>query len=153
MESFSSASVAYLHYLSFMVCFGALIFERNSIKTDPSRQETISIVVADVVYGIAGIILLTSGIFRVIKYGQGSDFYTENPVFWSKVIIFALIGSLSIYPTVTYLRWSMPLIKGDLPSISLNLVKRLKLIINIELIGFSLIPFFATLMARGIGLN
>jgi len=27
------------------------------------------------------------------------------------------------------------------------------LIINIELIGFSLIPFFATLMSRGVGLN
>ena len=68
VDLLKSASVAYIHYLSFMICFGALIFERNSIKTDPNRQETISIVVADVVYGIAGIILLTSGIFRVIKY-------------------------------------------------------------------------------------
>ena len=110
-------------------------------------------VVADVIYGIAGIALLISGIYRVIKFGQGSDFYTQNPIFWSKIIIFALIGSLSLYPTITYILWAIPLSKGELPEVTTNLVARLKLIINIEIFGFTLIPFFATLMARGIGLN
>ena len=153
MEKISSASVAYIHYLSFMVCFGALIFERISIKESPSKQESISMIVADVVYGIAGIALLITGIYRVIKFGQGSDFYTENPVFWMKIILFALVGSLSLYPTITYILWAIPISKGKLPEVTANLVARLKLIINIELAGFSLIPFFATLMSRGIGAN
>ena len=110
-------------------------------------------VAADIVYGIAGVALLISGIYRVIKYGQGSDFYTHNPIFWTKIIIFALVGSLSLYPTFTYISWAIPLSKGKLPNVSSNLVSRLKLIINIELIGFSLIPLFATFMARGIGLS
>ena len=146
-----SASVAYIHYLSFMVCFGALIFERISLKADPTRQEAISMVVADIIYGIAGVALLVSGIYRVIKYGNGSEFYTQNPIFWTKIIIFALVGSLSLYPTFTYIMWAIPLSKGKLPEVTSNLVARLKLILNIELLGFSLIPFFATLMARGIG--
>ena len=153
MDAIKSASVAYIHYLSFMVCFGALIFERINLKTDPSKQETISIVVADVIYGIAGITLLISGIYRVIKFGQGSNFYTQNPIFWTKVIAFALVGTLSLYPTITYILWTNPLLKGKLPQVTNNLVARLKLILNIELVGFSLIPFFAALMARGIGLN
>ena len=153
MEKISSATVAYIHYLSFMVCFGALIFERISIKESPSKQESISMIVADVVYGIAGIALLITGIYRVIKFGQGSDFYTENPVFWMKIILFALVGSLSLYPTITYILWAIPISKGKLPEVTANLVARLKLIINIELAGFSLIPFFATLMSRGIGSN
>ena len=33
-----SASVAYIHYLSFMVCFGALIYERISLKANPNRD-------------------------------------------------------------------------------------------------------------------
>ena len=153
MEQIKSASVAYIHYLSFMICFGALIFERINLKTDPNKKETISMLVADIIYGIAGIALLISGIYRVIKFGQGSDFYTQNPIFWTKIIIFALVGSLSLYPTITYVLWAIPLSKGELPEVTSNLVKRLKLIINIELVGFLSIPFLATLMARGIGLN
>ena len=153
MGLIGSASVAYIHYLSFMICFGALIFERVSVKPNPNREEAISMVIADIIYGIAGVALLVSGIYRVIKFGQGSDFYTENPIFWTKIVVFALVGSLSLYPTVTYILWAVPLQKGELPKVTSNLVSRLKLIINIELIGFASIPFLATLMSRGIGLS
>ena len=135
-----------------MVCFGALIYERISIKTDPSRKEAISMIIADIVYGIAGIALLVSGIYRVVKFGQGSEFYTQNPIFWTKIITFAIVGSLSLYPTITYILWALPLSKGKLPDVKQDLVLRLKLIINVELLGFASIPFWATLMARGIGL-
>ena len=153
MYAIESALVAYIHYLSFMLCFGALVFERISLKSEPNREEAISMVVADIIYGIAGIALLISGIYRGIKFGQGSDFYTHNPIFWTKISIFALVGSLSLYPTITYILWAIPLSKGKLPDVNSNLVARLRLIINIELAGFSLIPFFATLMARGVDLT
>ena len=152
-ELLKSASVAYIHYLSFMICFGVLIFERISLKLNPNRKETISIIVADIVYGIAGVTLLVSGIYRVLKYGQGSEFYTHNPIFWAKIITFALVGSLSLYPTITYVLWAIPLSKGTLPQVPENLVSRLKLIINLELVGFASIPFLATLMSRGVGLT
>ena len=151
-ELAKSAVVAYIHYLSFMFCFGALIFERAKIKSSPTRNEAIAMVLADIIYGLAGILLLISGILRVIKYGQGSYFYTHNPIFWIKIGLFASVGALSLYPTITYILWALPLSKGKLPEVSSNLVARLKLIINIELIGFSSIPLLATLMARGIGL-
>ncbi len=152
IDLLKSASVAYIHYLSFMLCFGALIYERISLKANPNRQEAISMVIADVIYGIAGIALLVSGILRVIKFGQGSEFYTENPIFWTKIIVFALVGSLSLYPTITYVLWAIPLSKGNLPQVTDNLAARLRLVVNIELLGFASIPFLATLMARGVGL-
>ena len=152
VDLLKSASVAYIHYLSFMLCFGALIYERISLKANPNRQEAISMVIADLIYGIAGIALLVSGIYRVIKFGQGAEFYTQNPVFWTKIVVFALVGTLSLYPTVTYVLWAIPISKGELPRVSINLVSRLRLIINIELIGFASIPFIASLMARGVGL-
>ena len=152
VEVIKNASIAYVHYLSFMICFAALIYERISLKTDPNREEAISMVIADIIYGIAGIALLVSGIYRVIKFGQGSDFYTQNPLFWTKIVVFGLVGSLSLYPTVTYVLWAIPISKGLLPKVTSNLVSRLRLIINIELIGFASIPFLATLMARGVGL-
>ena len=153
MDLIKSAIVAYIHYLSIIICFGALIFERISLKESPNRKEAISMVIADIIYGIAGIALLVSGIYRVIKFGQGSEFYTQNPIFWTKMVTFGLVGALSLYPTVTYVLWALPLSKGELPNVTSKLVSRLRVIINIELIGFASIPFLATLMARGIGLT
>ena len=135
------------------MCFGALLFERISVKSDPSRIEAIKMVIADLIYGVAGIALLVSGILRVKYFGQGADFYTHNPVFWIKIILFILVGLISLYPTVTYILWAVPLSKGKLPEVSDKLVSRLKLLINIELIGFAFIPLVATLMARGVGLS
>ena len=80
-----SAVIAYIHYASFMLCFAALVLERKFLKTEPNRQETIAMVITDVVYGVAGLALLSSGILRVIYFGQGSAFYTHNPLFWWKV--------------------------------------------------------------------
>ncbi len=147
-----SAIVAYIHYLSFMLCFGALVFERIRLKADPNRREAISLVIADVVYGIAGLALLLSGILRVRYFGESGDFYTHNPIFWIKVGFFIAVGLLSLYPTITYVLWAIPLSKGNLPEVTSALVSRLRIIINIELLGFAFIPLLATFMARGVGL-
>ncbi len=149
----NSALVAYVHYLSLILCISAIVFERINLKVSPNRSESISMITADIVYGFAGIALLVSGIFRVIKYGQGAEFYTHNQIFWAKMALFAFVGALSLYPTFTYIRWAIPISKGELPDVSTNLVDRIRLIINIELIGFACIPLLATFMARGIGLN
>ena len=147
-----SALVAYVHYLGIILCFGALIFERITLKINLSKNETISIIIADVIYGIAGLAILITGILRVKYYGQGGEFYTTNPIFWFKVSLYILIGLISLYPTTTYILWAIPLSKNKLPVISEDLVRRFKLIIMTELVGFAVIPFFATLMSRGIGL-
>ena len=148
----SSALVAYVHYLGIILCFGALIYERIILKINLSKNEFISIILADVVYGIAGLAILITGILRVKYFGQGGEFYTSNPIFWIKVSLYIFIGLLSLYATITYVLWAIPLSKNKLPVVSENLVKRFKLIITTELVGFTVIPFFATLMSRGIGL-
>ena len=147
-----SALVAYVHYLGIILCFGALLFERIILKINLSKKETITIIIADLIYGIAGLAILITGILRVKYYGQGGEFYTSNPIFWVKVSLYIVIGLLSLYPTTTYILWAIPLSKNKLPVISEDLVKRFKLIIVTELVGFAVIPFFATLMSRGIGL-
>ena len=113
-----NAGVAYVHYLSFMLCFGALVLERKLIKADPNRQEATAMVITDIVYGIAALALLVSGILRVIHFGQGAEFYTQNPLFWWKVGLYLSVGGLSLYPTITYILWAIPLRKGELPKVS-----------------------------------
>jgi putative membrane protein len=151
-EVLSSAGVAYVHYLSFMVCFGALVLERRLIRPDPDRKDAILMVITDVTYGLAALAVLISGILRVLYFGQGSSFYTENPLFWWKVGTYLAVGALSLYPTITYILWAIPLRKGELPQVSEALANRLRWVLNIELAGFATIPLMAALMARGVGL-
>ena len=66
--------------------------------------------------------------------------------------LYLSVGGLSLYPTVTYILWAIPLRKGELPQVTEALANRLSWIINIELAGFASIPLMATLMARGVGL-
>jgi putative membrane protein len=146
------AGVAYVHYLSFMLCFGALVLERRLIRPNPGKADATLMVITDIVYGMAALALLVSGILRVLYFGQGSAFYTENPLFWWKVGIYLGVGALSLYPTITYILWAIPLRKGELPTVSEGLASRLAWILNIELVGFALVPLLATLMARGVGL-
>ena len=148
----SRAGMAYAHELSFMVCFAALTAERLMIRPDPDQGTATKLIITDIIYGIAALALLISGIFRVLYFGQGSDFYTTNPLFWWKVGLYLSVGALSLYPTVTYILWAIPLRKGELPKVSEALATRLGWIVNIELVGFALVPLLATLMARGVGL-
>ena len=136
-----------------MLCFGSLVFERCNIIVDLKKSTIISLIISDSIYGIAGIGVLASGILRVIKYGQGSEFYTSNPIFWIKICMFICVGILSLYPTFTYIKWVINITKGGQINISDNLIKRLKIILNFELIGLLSIPLFASLMARGINFS
>ena len=152
-DSLKSAFVAYVHYLGIILCFGALLYERIFLKVDLNKKEVINMIIADVIYGIAGLAILVTGILRVKYFGQGGEFYLSNPIFWFKVSLYVIVGLLSLYPTTTYILWAIPLSKNELPIISDTIVKRFKFIISTELVCFTIIPFFATLMARGIGLH
>lgn len=148
----TSAMMAYVHDLSFMVCFASLVMERQLMQPNPDRHRATKMVITDIIYGLAALLLLGSGILRVLYFGQGAGFYTHNPLFWTKVGVFLAVGALSLYPTITYILWVIPLRKGELPQVGEALSTRLTWIINVELVGFASIPLLAVLMARGVGL-
>ena len=80
-DSVRSALVAYIHYLGIILCFGSLLYERIFLKEDMNKKEVINMIIADVIYGIAGLAILITGIFRVKYFGQGGEFYLSNPIF------------------------------------------------------------------------
>jgi putative membrane protein len=53
----------------------------------------------DSLYGIAGVLVLYTGYLRVTEYGKGWDFYSHEPIFWVKMLLFAIMGSSSFFPT------------------------------------------------------
>jgi putative membrane protein len=147
----SSSFVAYLHYASFMLIFGALAVEGVTLKPTLSLQDAWKIAIADGVYGLSATLVLITGVLRVLYFGKGSHYYLSNPIFYIKVALFLVIGTLSLYPTFSFLTWIKNLRQGKSPELEPPQVHRLSWIIRLELFGFLLIPLMAALMARGVG--
>ena len=147
-----SAITAYLHYLGFMIAFGALVIEHLTLKKDLSLSEAWRVVIADGIYGLSATTILVTGILRVIYFGKGTDYYLSSPVFYTKISIFIVISLLSLYPTFSFLTWIKDLRNEQTPKLELLQVQRLTWLIRGELAGFVIIPLFAAILARGIHL-
>ncbi|MBD2592927.1 DUF2214 family protein [Nostoc spongiaeforme FACHB-130] len=147
-----SAITAYLHYLSFMTAFGALVLENQILKKDINLTEAWTVVMADAIYGLSAITIVITGILRVIYFGKGTDYYLNSSVFYIKVGIFILVSLLFLYPTFSFLSWIKNLRDNKPPHIELPKLQRLSWLIKGELIGLAFIPLFAALLARGMRL-
>ena len=144
-----SATTAYVHYLSFMLSFGALAVESQTLKKDISLEDAWRLVIADTIYGLSATTVLITGILRVLYFGKGQDYYLSSPIFYTKVGIFVIVGLLSLYPTFSFISWIKTLRDRQPPSLELSQVQILSWMIRGELMGLVLIPLFATLLARG----
>ena len=147
-----SAVTAYLHYLGFMLAFGALVVESLTLKQDLNLQEAWRVVTADAIYGLSATMVLVTGILRVLYFGKGTAYYLSSPVFYTKVGIFIVVSLLSLYPTFSFVSWVKGLRDSKLPNLELPQVQRLSWLIRGELVGFTLIPLFAAILARGMRL-
>jgi putative membrane protein len=105
----------------------------------------------DAAYGVMALAILVVGFLRV-KYGaKGPAFYMHNPVFWAKIAAFAVVGLVSIRPTLRILAWQK-LAKADAAFVpALDEVNALRRTMLLEIHVFALIPIFAAMMARGVG--
>jgi len=105
----------------------------------------------DAAYGILALSLLVVGFLRVYFGAKGPDYYFHNHVFWSKVVLFAIMGLLSVKPTLRMLRWQKALRAdpGFAPEeVEVRAVRKL---LMAEIHVFALIPLAAAAMARGYG--
>jgi len=107
----------------------------------------------DAAYGVMALAILVVGFLRV-KYGaKGAEFYMHNPMFWAKIGAFAVVGLISVRPTLRILAWQK-LAKADAafvpPPDEVGAVRREMLL---EIHVFALIPIFAAMMARGVGFS
>jgi putative membrane protein len=72
-------------------------------------------------------------------------------MYWTKMGLFILVGLLSIYPTVRFLKWRTALNENRAPEIPEDEFRKIRRLLHLELVGIGLILVVAPMMARGIG--
>ena len=142
--------LAYLHYLSIILTGGFLVGELVVCRPEITPEQRRRLPGIDVVFFVAALLALATGLLRLFFYAKGVSFYVGNPFFWVKMALYVIIAAMSIAPTRAFGRWKRALDAGGAPPTAPEIagVRRL---LHIELGLLALMPLVAVLMARGIG--
>lgn len=71
----------------------------------------------DVIYGCVALVLLLSGIARIVWGAKGLMWYVSQPLFHLKVLLFVVAAVLSLRPTFAIRSWVKTLnVAGTLPA-------------------------------------
>lgn len=136
----------YLHFISIFTLVASVVGEHLLLKKEMTRREIRRMAIVDGVYGLSAILVVAAGLTLWFGVGKPAEFYSRNWIFHTKVGLAILMGLLSIYPTVFFIKNR----KGDqeeIVSIPLGIVWT----IRAELLIILIIPLLATIMAKGIG--
>lgn len=145
------AILAYLHLLAILTMVVFISSEAALCRVQWLNAAVVErLAKVDRIYGIAAIMVLVTGVARTVWGVKGTSWYWTNPLLHVKLTLFIVVGVVSIFPTLTYLRWRKALrATGSLPTEAEILKTRKMVMVQAHLIA--LIPLIAVFLARGFG--
>ena len=145
------AILAYLHILAILTMVVFISSEAALCRVQWLNAAVVErLARIDMVYGMAAIAVLLTGIARTIWGVKGTAWYWTNPLLHLKLTLFVIVGVLSIFPTLTYFRWRKTLrATGQLP-VEAD-IKKTRRLVMVQAHLIALIPLVAVFFARGFG--
>jgi len=144
----TDAVLAIAHHLLVFALAMVLASEAMLVRPQISAADAIKVARIDIAFGILAGLILVVGFGRVYFGIKGPDYYWHNPFFHAKLGAFLLVGILSIWPTIRFLRWRAAFGRDAAFVPPTSEVEKIRKFIHLELVVFFLIPVFAALMAR-----
>lgn len=146
-----NAFFAFLHHICFVFIMVILSAEMILLKQPLTLASAKKIQRIDAIYGaLAGLVLIIGGL-RVMYFEKGAAYYMHSAPFIVKMILFLIVGLISIKPTMTFLKWNRSLKQGSVPELDDAQNRKLRIIIHVELTLLALMILCAAMMAKGIG--
>ena len=148
----TSAFFAFLHFVAVFGVVATVFLEWQTMSPAPTHAEALRLQRCDRWYGQFAMLLVVVGLLRVYFFEKGKAFYFGNPVFNAKMTLFVLVGLVSIYPTVRFIKWRAQTRQGAAPLVSAKEYGRIMMSLRTELLLLLGTALCASLMARGVGL-
>jgi putative membrane protein len=142
---------AIAHHVLVFALAGIIAYELAVVRQPMTAADITRVGAVDLWYGILAGLILVVGFARAYYAAKGWDYYSHNHFFWAKIGTFALVGILSLWPTIQFIRWRGALKKDPAAMPSSGKIATVRRFIWAEVIFFALIPVFAAAMARGFG--
>ena len=147
----SIVTLAFLHHAAAFLLVAVVMVELVVMRNELTLSSARSLVRMDAIYGVAATVVLVVGFLRVLYTEKGAAYYFASGTFIAKIALFAIVGLISIYPTMHFLRWRKPLRQQQLPVLASDVQRKIRMILHIELTLLFLMMLCAVMMARGIG--
>ena len=94
--------------------------------------------------------VLATGVTRTLLGVKGTAWYWSNPLLHMKLTLFVVVGVISIFPTLTFLRWRKAVrADGSLPNEAQ--IARARRLVMVQAHIIAVIPLLAVFLARGYG--
>ena len=137
----------FIHFVAIFGVAAAVIIENIAVKPSISKEDAINLAKISLIDNVSLLLTLMAGYTLWFWVGKPSEFYTENPVFLAKLIIFSIILVFGFFPFNFF--------KRNKNSIQESLLVPPTTIFCVRLRGPLLIVavMLAFLTARGIGLS
>ena len=140
-----------MHHAAAFVLFASLFAELMLLRqtlTIPIAQALIRI---DAIYGVSAMAIIVIGLIRVYFFEKGATYYLHSGTFIAKIVLFVIIGLISIKPTRAFIAWRRTLKAGGTLAFDESQRLALRRIVHMELGLLLLLILCAALMAKGIG--
>jgi len=137
----------YLHFIGVFAIVGAIFAEQFMVSRTMLRSEIKRISIVDAIYGFGAVTVLIAGITLWFWVGKPAAFYSKNWIFHTKLTLFLLMGILSIFPTIFFMKNKGANDPGKIIEVPFYII----LLIRLELVIIIIMPLLATLMSIGIG--
>lgn len=147
-----NALFAFVHFAAVFGIVSTVFYELVTMSRAPSLADARRIQLCDRWYGISAGVVLVVGLLRVYYFEKGAAFYAANVFFHAKMTLFIIVGLLSIYPTVRFIKWRQQTRQGQPPVVSEQEYKRIVLILRTELALLLGMALCASLMARAVAM-
>lgn len=142
--------LASLHHLLILMYAGVFIAEAFLLRPGLGGANLKLLARLDSMYGsIAGAVIVI-GIARVYFGLKGWEYYIYYWVFWAKMSAFALMGLLSVVPTMRIIQWRKAAEADPAYVVPDQDVAAARTFVRAEAAAFALVPIFAAMMARGV---
>ena len=148
-----SALLAFIHFSAVFGIFSTVFLEWQTLSRTPTCSEARRIRQCDRWYGIFAVVVVAAGFVRAIYFEKGWAFYRASPFFHAKLGLFILVGLLSIYPTIRFIKWGAQTRQGAAPIVPEAEYRRILWLLRAQLVLLLGVALCASLMARGIGMH
>jgi putative membrane protein len=140
---------AFLHHLAAFTVVAAIAIEFILLRRELTLWSARTLQVVDLILGVAATVLLLVGLSRVFWFEKGAAYYFHNHAFLTKFGLFIVVALLSLIPTFEFLSWRKAVRKGEVPTVAAYKLKRVRMIVHIELAAIVVILLCAAIMAKG----